>query len=274
MHNMSQYNNFKYHSSCKKISFLGGGERAGATSLSIKTALELSQLDGKVLYISTGTQDENIFFEGAGEINRMHFSYKKINDLLSGRKSFYDFIFRTRKIDFFFIDKTDFNENVLFSSLSDVVKYHENEYDYIIYDTSGKIEKAELLFCKDFHYHWLILTPQRESITTCYSHLKNLNTMSKNFRGYLFINKYKSEDQFLRIASNFQNTVENFLNIDVSILGGLPKFYMTDEKFETFFLPSVTNEINSHFVKILMRFAEEINGSLSLHQERMSSDVL
>ena len=251
---------------CRKISITGGTGSVGKTSIALKMAMELASMGHKTLLIDCNLNSNHICKKLGAEFN---FEFHK---LLTGEISFHDFIFKKGNLHLLGTETNflDEQKNKFEQIIIDIINSHEKEYDYILVDCPS-YEKDYFLDLNGVCDHRLIvITPDRKSITDSYSFVKALFHKLGIKENHLFVNKYQTEKQFLKVATSLTETIENFIGANIHLLGGMPKYNFDDNGFDTFFLSESKNEINHNFVKLLLGFTEKAVGSLNAQNTSLS----
>jgi len=116
-------------------------------------------------------------------------------------------------------------------------------------------------------HRWIVVTPDKSSITDSYSLVKLLSQRFGIKDNHLLVNMYQSDKQFQKVVITLSETIENFLGARTHILGGIPKLDVSSEGFDTFFLSDKKNEFQRNFVKLLYGFTEKVGGPLNVPQQ-------
>jgi flagellar biosynthesis protein FlhG len=245
------------NSSSVKISFTAGVPGSGKTLIALKTALEFSRNGKKTLLIDCDVNSNNTSTK-LGLVKK-----KEFQKFLSGESSLAESVFQQGSFhllvadgDFILDVEKHFEQIVI-----DIIRSHENEYDYIIVECPplGKNYFLNLhAFCDQ---RVIVITPDRKSLTESYSFIKMITQRFGNIENHIFINKYVNHNHFLKVSSSLSETIENFIGAKTHLFGGIPKFNFDDDGFDTFFLSGTKNEINHNFVKLLLGFTEKAVGS-------------
>jgi flagellar biosynthesis protein FlhG len=260
---------------CTKISITGGKGGVGKTSIALKTAQELSTVGYKTLLIDC---DSNLSNTGIKLGLPLENKFEKI---LTGEASFDDCLIRMGNFHLLpacngsvsvFESKLNFDEIII-----DIISSHEQEYDYIILDCPAGASREALTLNAYCDHRWIIVTPDKSSITDSYSLIKLLATRFGIKENHLLVNMYQTEKQFQKVVLTLSETIENFLRARTHILGGIQKFDVSAEGFDTFFLSDTKNEFNRNFIKLLYGFTEKVGGPLnapkSARQMAIEQDV-
>jgi flagellar biosynthesis protein FlhG len=243
---------------CKKISITGGKGGVGKTSIAIKTAQELARAGFKVLLIDCDSNLSNTAIKLGLPVQN---SFEK---LLSGEASFEDSIITQGNFHLLpacngsikvFETKLHFDQIII-----DLISAHEHEYDYILLDCPAGLGRDALTLNAYSDYRWVIVTPDKSSITDSYSLVKILATRFGVKDNHLLVNMYQTERQFHKVVLTLSETIENFLGARTHILGGVRKLEIPAEGFDTFFLSESKTEWQKNFVKLLHGFTEIEDG--------------
>lgn len=253
---------------CVKVSITGGKGGVGKTSIALKMAKELASSGFKTLLIDCDSNLSNTAIKiGLPLDNR----FEKI---LSGEISFEECLIKNDNFHLLpacngsveiFESKLNFDDIII-----DIISSHEHEYDYILLDCPAGISREALTLNAYCDHRWIIVTPDKSSITDSYSLVKLLSQRFGIKENHLLINMYQNEKQFQKVVLTLSETIENFLNVRTNILGGIQKFDVSAEGFDTFFLSQNKNEWNKNFVKLLNGFTERVGGPLHVPQTGIS----
>ena len=146
------------------------------------------------------------------------------------------------------------------SFIIDIISSHENEYDYIILDCAAGVSKETLNLNAYCDYRFVVVTPDKSSITDSYSLIKILKTKFGVTRNHLLINKMSSQNQYKRLVKTLSETVENFLSTSLSILGGVEFITASVDKFDRIIMEEANNSFSRDIDKVIRKFTEEDKG--------------
>lgn len=246
---------------CRKLSITAGKGGVGKTSVAIKAAQELSQMGNKVLLIDCDSNLSNTAIKLGFPINN------KFEKILSGEFNFSDCLIKIGNFHLLpgcngsiglFESKLNFTDIIM-----DMIHSHESDYDYIILDCPAGLSKETLTLNAYCDFRWVIVTPDKSSITDSYSLIKILAQKYGIKDNHLLVNMYQNEKQFQKVVMTLSETIENFIGARTMVLGGIEKFDVIAEEFDTFFLSDDKNEFNFNFIKLLNAFTEKVNGPLN-----------
>ena len=78
---------------------------------------------------------------------------------------------------------------------------------------------------------------------------------------------FQTEKQMQKVVSTLGQTIENFIGIKTSFLGGVKKAEISADGFDTFFLSERNNEWQKNFVKLLYGFTEKDGGPMAARSQ-------
>ncbi len=246
---------------CVKISITGGKGGVGKTSIALKTAQELASAGFKTLLIDCDSNLSNTAIKLGLPLDN------KFEKILSGEAQFEDCLISRGNFHLLpacngsvsvFESKINFDDVII-----DIIASHENDYDYILLDCPAGASREALTLNAYCDHRWVVVTPDKSSITDSYSLVKLLATRFGIKENHLIVNMYQSEKQFQKVVLTLSETIENFLGARTMILGGIQKFDVSAEGFDTFFLSEGKNEFQRNFVKLLYGFTEKAGGPLT-----------
>lgn len=243
---------------CQKISITGGKGGVGKTSIALKTAQELSRVGYKTLLIDCDSNLSNTAIKLGLPIDN------KFEQLLSAEISFEECLIQRGKFHLLpacngslslFENKLQLDEIII-----DIIESHEHEYDYILLDCPAGLDKHALKLNAYCDHRFVVITPDRSSITDSYSLVKLLSLNFGIKQNHLVVNMYQQEKQYKKVVEIFNDTVERFLGCQTVTLGGVRKIDVDTTCFDTFFLSEENNEFQKNFVKLLYGFTEKFGG--------------
>lgn len=253
---------------CTKISITGGKGGVGKTSIALKTAQELSTAGFKTLLIDCDSNLSNTAIKLGLPLDN------KFEKILTGEAQFEDCLFQRGNLHLLpacngsvevFDSKLNFDEIII-----DIISSHEHEYDYILLDCPAGASREALTLNAYCDHRWIVVTPDKSSITDSYSLVKLLSHRFGIKENHLLVNMYQNEKQFQKVVLTLSETIENFLGARTHILGGVQKFDVPAEGFDTFFLSEGKNEFHRNFVKLLYGFTEKVGGPLNARNQSAS----
>lgn len=247
---------------CCKISITGGKGGVGKTSIALKTAQELAKSGYRTLLIDCDSNLSNTAIKLGLPLDN------KFEKLLSAEASFEEVIIQQGNFHLLpacngsievFENKINFSEIII-----DIISSHEHEYDYILLDCPAGVSREALTLNAFCDHRWVIVTPDKSSITDSYSLIKLLHARFGVKENHLLINMYQNEKQLNKVINTLSETIENFLGVRTVVLGGVGKVEVSAEGFDTFFLSESKTEWQKNFVKLLYGFTEKDGGPTAL----------
>lgn len=259
----NKYQSKKTSLKAKTISVTAGKGGVGKTSVAVKMAKILSSSGYKVLLLDCDTNLSNTVVKLGLPITNYFY------ELISAQREFDDCLHKDGNLHLLSgcngsIDL--FNKSLEIDRvIIDILVNHEKDYDYIILDCPAGITKETLTLNAYSDYRFVVVTPDKSSVTDSYSLIKILNKEFGVNDNHLLINKISSESQYQRMIKTLSETVETFLKCRLHILGGIKKEELPDDHFDTVLLHQENNSLHKNFVNIVTRFTDEIEGANGLH---------
>ena len=253
---------------CCKISITGGKGGVGKTSIALKTAQELAKSGYRTLLIDCDSNLSNTAIKLGLPLDN------KFEKLLSAEASFEEVIIQQGNFHLLpacngsievFENKINFSEIII-----DIISSHEHEYDYILLDCPAGVSREALTLNAFCDHRWVVVTPDKSSITDSYSLIKLLNARFGVKENHLLVNMYQNEKQLSKVINTLSETIENFLGVRTVVLGGVAKVEVSAEGFDTFFLSESKTEWQKNFVKLLYGFTEKDGGPTALRSHGVS----
>jgi len=253
---------------CSKISITGGKGGVGKTSIALKTAMELAKSGFRTLLIDCDSNLSNTAIKLGLPLEN------KFEKLLSAEATFEEIIIQLGNFHLLpacngsievFESRLNFDEIII-----DIINSHEHEYDYILLDCPAGVSREALTLNAFCDYRWVIVTPDKSSITDSYSLVKLLANRFGIKENHLMVNMYQNDKQYQKVVSTLSETIENFLGLSTKVLGGIQKLEVSAEGFDTFFLSETKTEWQKNFVKLLYGFTEKDGGPTALHKNGSS----
>ena len=247
---------------CRKISITGGKGGVGKTSIALKTARELAKAGYRTLLIDCDSNLSNTAIKLGLPLDN------KFEKLLSAEATFEEVVIQLGNFHLLpacngsievFESKINFDEIII-----DIISSHEHEYDYILLDCPAGVSRAALTLCAYCDYRWVVVTPDKSSITDSYSLIKLLATRFGIKANHLLINMYQNDKQYQKVVQTLTETIHNFIGAQTNVLGGIKKVEVSAEGFDTFFLSETKNEWQKNFIKLLYGFTEKDGGPTAL----------
>ncbi len=240
---------------CVKISVTGGKGGVGKTSIALKTAQELARAGHRTLLIDCDSNLSNTAIKLGFPMDN------KFEKLLSAEKTFEECLIIQGNFHLLpacngsieiFESKLNFEEVII-----DIITSHEHEYDYIILDCPAGLSASILTLNAHCDHRFVVVTPDKSSITDSYSLIKMLSNRFNVLQNHLIVNMYQHDKQYQKVVMTLTETIENYIGVRTVVLGGIPKLDVSAEGFDTFFLSEGKNEFHKNFVKLLYGFTEK-----------------
>jgi flagellar biosynthesis protein FlhG len=247
--------------SCIKISITGGKGGVGKTSIALKAAQEFARAGYKTLLIDCDSNLSNTAIKLGLPVDN------KFEKLLSSELTFEECLIQQGNFHLLpacngsievFESKLNFDEII-----TDIINAHEHEYDFILLDCPAGVSKEALTLNAFCDHRFIVVTPDKSSITDSYSLIKLLSNKFQVKANHLVVNMYQNERQLQKVVSTLTETIHNFVGAETYVLGGIQKLDVGSEAFDTFFLSEGKNEFQRNFVKLLYGFTEKVGGPVT-----------
>lgn len=255
----NKYSSKKTSQKAKTISVTAGKGGVGKTSVAVKMAKIMASEGYKVLLLDCDTNLSNTVVKLGLPITNYFY------ELISAQREFDDCLHKDGNLHLLAacngsIDM--FNRSLEIDRLIiDILVNHEKDYDYIILDCPAGITKETLTLNAYSDYRFVVVTPDKSSVTDSYSLIKILNKEFGVNDNHLLINKTSSEPQYQRMIKTLSETVETFLKCRLHILGGIKKEDVAEDRFDTVLLQQENNALHRNFVNIINKFTDEIESA-------------
>lgn len=243
-------------SSARTIAITSGKGGVGKTSIAVKFSKILATMDKKVLLIDC---DYNL-------------SNTAIKLGLPITDSFASLINSDNEMDFDDCIHIDGNLHVLsacngnldiLENKSDisakVISYimsKEKDYDYILLDCPAGIDRGAMSLNSYCDHRFVVVTPDKSSITDSYSLIKVLSKKYGVKENHLFVNKVRGTKDYRRVVKVISETVDDFLGVRVQVLGGLPLENISSSDFDKLVVGEENSSFHKSFYKLVGRFTE------------------
>ena len=256
----NKYQSKRTTQKAKTISITAGKGGVGKTSVSVKFARMLAEEGFKVLLLDCDYNLSNTVVKlGLPVTNQFY-------ELVSAQKEFEDCIYKDGNLHI--LSGCNGNIDLFNKSLEidriiiDILVNHERDYDYIILDCPAGITKETLTLNAYSDYRFVVVTPDKSSVTDSYSLIKILNKEFGVNDNHLLVNKISSDTQYQRMVKTLSETVESFLKCRLHILGGIEKVEAPVDQFDSILLNTANSSLHKNFEKLIKKFTEEIEGNL------------
>jgi flagellar biosynthesis protein FlhG len=255
----NKYHSKKTNQKAKTISITAGKGGVGKTSVAVKFAKILAKKGYKVLLLDCDYNLSNTVVKLGLPVTNYFY------DLVSAQKEFDECIYKDGNLHLLSgcngnIDL--FNKNLEIDRIIiDILVNHERDYDYILLDCPAGITKETLTLNAYSDYRFVVVTPDKSSVTDSYSLIKILNKEFGVNDNHLLVNKISSENQYQRMVKTLSETVESFLKCRLHILGGINNVEAPVDQFDSLLLEGENNSLHKNFSKLVTKFTEEIEGN-------------
>ena len=150
-----------------------------------------------------------------------------------------------------------------------VLETHRHEYDTIILDCPAGLTKEVAALNSYCDYRFVVVTPDKSSITDSYSLIKVLEKKLSIKEFHLIFNKVSSKKQYSRLRDSFLKTSAHYLDCRLKVLGGIPFFNDQVDLFDRELLKVADSKIHTSFYKVIKMFSEEDNGKCFADTENL-----
>ena len=255
----NKYSSKKTSQKAKTISVTAGKGGVGKTSVAVEMAKIMASKGYKVLLLDCDTNLSNTVVKLGLPITNYFY------ELISAQRDFDDCLHKDGNLHLLAacngsIDM--FKKSLEIDRLIiDILVNHEIDYDYIILDCPAGITKETLTLNAYSDYRFVVVTPDKSSVTDSYSLIKILNKEFGVNDNHLLVNKISSEPQYQRMIKTLSETVETFLKCRLHILGGIKKEDVAEDRFDMILLQQENNSLHKNFVNIINKFTEEIESA-------------
>lgn len=243
----------------KTIAISSGKGGVGKTSVAIKMAKLMVEKGEKVLLIDCDYNLSNTAVKLGIPLD------SKFYDLFVNNLEFSEAVYKdgnfhllsacNGNIDLF--DRSVGIENLIV----DIIETHRNEYDAIILDCPAGLNKEVAVLNTYCDYRFVVVTPDRSSITDSYSLIKVLGQRHSLKSFHLIFNKISGKKQYERLTETFLKTSAHYLDCRLKVLGAIPYFNEQVDHFDRELLKVAGSNIHNSFNKVIKRFSEEDNGN-------------
>lgn len=251
-------NNFATNSTkknAKTIAITSGKGGVGKTSASIKISKLLAEKGYKVLLIDCDYNLSNTHLKLGLPVASHFYS------LISAEKTFEECIHKNG--NFHLLSGCNGNLELFENGLElerlvmDIISEHQSEYDYILLDSPAGIGKDNLALNAYCDERIVVVTPDKSSITDSYSLMKILSAKYGINENSLLVNKVSSEVQYKRMVKILSETVVNYLNGRLNVLGAVQKVDEAVDQFDGLLLRGEKSALEKQFLKISNKISEE-----------------
>lgn len=257
----NKYQTKKTNHKARIISITAGKGGVGKTSVAVKMAKILASDGYKVLLLDCDYNLSNTSVKlGLPMTNGFY-------ELISAQKEFNDCLYKDG--NFHLLAGCNGSIDLFNKSLEidriiiDILVNHEKEYDFIILDCPAGITKETLTLNAYSDFRFVVVTPDKSSITDSYSLIKILNKEFGVTENHLLINKVSSDTQYQRMVKTLSETVETFLKCRLHILGGIKREELPVDQFDSALLSEANSALHKNFIKLTKKFVEDLDDDMT-----------
>jgi flagellar biosynthesis protein FlhG len=266
----NKYQSKKTSRKAKTISITAGKGGVGKTSVAVKFAKMLATKGFKVLLLDCDYNLSNTVVKLGLPVSNQFY------ELISSQKEFADCLFKDG--NFHLLSGCNgsldlFNRNLEIDRIIiDILVNHEKEFDYIILDCPAGITKETLTLNAYSDYRFVVVTPDKSSVTDSYSLIKILNKEFGVNDNHLLVNKVSNNEQYQRMVKTLSETVESFLKCRLHILGSIRKEDIPVDQFDSMLLNVENSALHQNFEKLVLKFTDEIEGRDQINESSFYLD--
>ena len=238
-----------------KISFTSGKGGVGKTSMAVKMSTLLAGGGKRVLLVDCDYNLSNGVLKLGLPINDYFY------ELVASGKPFKECLYKDGNLHILsgcsgHLDI--FEGGIPYGKiLMDILRVHEHEYDVVVLDCAAGLGKAMASLSAYCDHRFIIVTPDKSSITDSYSLIKILRKKYGVVNNHLLVNKVSSVEQYTRVVKTLSETVGRFLDGRLNILGSIRYDTENVERFDRRLLKDADSKLHRDISKITKRFVEE-----------------
>mgnify|MGYP001155749532 CR=1 FL=1 len=250
----------KNFGNAKTISITSGKGGVGKTSISLKLAKILSEKGYRTLVIDCDYNLSNTAVKLGLPLSDNFYS------LLSAKKSFEECL--VKHDGYYLLSGCNGSIELLNESVGiekfiiDILVSHENEFDYILLDSPAGIGRENLTLNAYSDHRFVVVTPDRSSLTDSYSLMKILSNKYGVSENHLIVNKISSDKQYKRIIKTLGDTVDKFLGTRLKVLGSVDRKNISVDQFDRILFGEEEFALHQNFINIVEMFSEENVGTM------------
>ncbi|CAN0184380.1 unnamed protein product, partial [Chrysoparadoxa australica] len=143
----------------------------------------------------------------------------------------------------------------------DIISAHSSEYDTVILDCPAGLNSSVCTLNSYADYRFVIVTPDRSSITDSYSLIKVLSKKLGVKDHHLIFNKVSNSNQYQKLTKTFLDTADLYLDCRLQVLGAVPFFNQSVDQFDRELLKVAGSKIQQSFNNVIQNFTEKNIGS-------------
>lgn len=239
---------------CQVVAVTSGKGGVGKTTISANLAINLSQMNKKVLLV-----DADIHLGNADLILGTR-SEKSLADLMKEDVRLEDIIIEgPGNIDVLPASSATLDlieaEDAFLRKVSAAFKRFNYEYDFMILDTGAGIGQNVISFLLGAHKILVVITPDPASITDAYAVIKIIRTIDKNVPVFLSVNMVGSNDEGEILFKKMNLMVQKFLDSRIAFGGSVLKDDMIGRSVRTQrpFILEYPNSGSANAIRVLNR---------------------
>ena len=236
------------------ISIASGKGGVGKSSIAIKMSKILSDRGYKVLLVDCDYNLSNTSIKLGIPLNN------NFARLVSGGMSFDECLYKQG--NFHLLPGCSGNMDIFSGNIKlekfliDLLLEREDEYDFILLDCPAGLSKEILTLNAYSDYRFIILNPDKSSLTDAYSLMKILKNNFGISENHILLNMMSSLTQYKRIVQVLSDTTKNFLDLRLQVLGHIFRETKNADKFDGL-LNDKESGIHKNLSKILSEFTEK-----------------
>ena len=253
----------------KTVSITGGKGGVGKSSVAIKVAKILAEnFSRKVLLIDCDYTLSNTAVKMGIPLNN------DFHDLVLTAKNFSEVLYKDK--NFHLLPGCNGNIDLFKNGINfeqfviDLIMQQEKNYDFILLDCPAGLRKENLTINAYSDYRFIVVNPDKSSITDSYSLMKILSNSYGIKENHLIVNRANSDRQAEKLVRVLGETVENFLGGRLSILGTIFNLDVEIDQFDGELLKNSPSKIHTNFLNVVRNFTEKTLGEVPITDEVMN----
>ena len=184
--------------------------------------------------------------------------------LINGRKSFDECLYKDGNFHLLsgcngnielFDGKIKFDEFIV-----NTLSLHRKMYDYIILDCPADISTETLNLNAYSDDRFIVVVPDKASLTDSYSLIKILKKMYGVSENYLIVNKTFNVIQYQKIVKTLGDTIDRFIGGRIKILGNISLERETaNDLFDSIIFDEEKSSLHHSFLKLANKYVEGVS---------------
>jgi flagellar biosynthesis protein FlhG len=143
----------------------------------------------------------------------------------------------------------------------DIIAAHSKDYDTIILDCPAGLNSGVCTLNSYADYRFVVVTPDKSSITDSYSLIKVLSKKLGVKDHHLIFNKVSDSNQYQKLTKTFLDTADHYLDCRLQVLGAIPFFNQGVDQFDRELLKVAGSKIQQSFNNLIKKFTEKNIGT-------------